>query len=55
MPAIAKMTKPMQAAASPMDAFQPNIPAQAFAPMKKGGKVQYHDDPKFCGGGRTRR
>jgi hypothetical protein len=48
MPAIAKMPKPAQAAASPMDAFQPAVPAAAF---KKGGKVSYHDDPRFCSGG----
>jgi hypothetical protein len=52
MPAIAKMAKPAQAMASPMDAFSPTIPAAAF---KKGGKVSYHDDPKFCGGGSTKR
>jgi hypothetical protein len=51
-PAIAKMSKPAQAAASPMDAFQPTVPAAAF---KKGGKVQHHDDPRFCSGGTTRR
>ncbi len=51
-PAIAKMGKPALAAASPMESFQPNIPAAAF---KKGGSVKYHDDPKFCSGGTTRR
>lgn len=51
-PAILKMPKAQQTAASPMDAFKPTVPASAF---KKGGKVQHHDDPKMCSGGTTRR
>jgi hypothetical protein len=52
MPAIAKMGKAAQASASPMDAFKPEVPAAVF---KKGGKVSYHDDPKFCSGGSAKR
>jgi len=52
MPAILKMPKAAKAAASPMDAFKPAVPAAAF---KSGGKVSYHDDPKMCSGGTTRR
>ena len=51
-PAILKMPKAGQAAASPMDAFKPEVPASAF---KKGGKVSHHDDPNFCSGGSPRR
>lgn len=52
MPAIAKMSKTAKLGATPMESFKPSIPAAAF---KSGGKVSYHDDPKMCGGGRTRR
>jgi hypothetical protein len=51
-PPMLKMPKVAQPTASPMDAFKPSVPASAF---KKGGKVSYHDDPKFCSGGSTRK
>jgi len=50
MPTMAKLAKPSMA--SPMEAFKPEVPAAAF---KKGGKVSYHDDPKFCSGGSAKR
>jgi hypothetical protein len=38
---------------APMDGFRSELPAKAFP--RGQSMPRHHDDPKFCGGGRTRR